>query len=177
MAIDAEIASIEEIRAGIAPIHRTHAISKANVEADQMLSAEGKRLQITALNAELKESLLKLRRDEENVIKDAIRQRQERLEPVALGSEIIAVRDAADRADRLADEEEAGTVLTRALRSGDASLSRAVFRRGLDEGWRNVISAYTQQHPEHSDTVRDLAELQALRSNSLARSIEYTTVL
>jgi hypothetical protein len=59
----------------------------------------------------------------------------------------VSLRDAQDRAARLAGEEEALDLLARAERSGDEVLARAVVERSLEQLWLAPLNAYAEAHP------------------------------
>jgi hypothetical protein len=61
------------------------------------------------------------------------------------GADVIAGRDAQDRAARLTTPDEATAMLRRASQSGDDSLARAVAEAAFNNGWREVAQDYAQQ--------------------------------
>jgi hypothetical protein len=74
-------------------------------------------------------------------------------------SDLIAMRDAEERADRISDHSDAASALERATRTGDRSLAYAILRRALDAGWRDVVAKAFEAFPEAADTVGDIQDL------------------
>lgn len=74
--------------------------------------------------------------------------------------QIIAYRDAQDRAARLTRGDDAQEVFASAMRSDDRTLAAAVLARALTNGWTSIIDEYVKQHPSASEQLEDLAKLQ-----------------
>ncbi len=71
----------------------------------------------------------------------------------------VSLRDAQDRAARLADEQEALDLLARAERSGDEVLARAVVERSLEQLWLAPLNAYAEAHPGTEPKLQRLVDL------------------
>lgn len=145
------------------------------INNDHALSDAGKTEQRNAAFAETREYLRGLRAKEESLIDDEIVTLRVRIESRSgSGStDIIAFRDAQDRADRLENADEALPLIERALRQRDTSLAAAVFRRAIDSGWRSVIDAYTAAHPEAADIIGELNYLTRAKEDSWQRTMTY----
>jgi hypothetical protein len=76
----------------------------------------------------------------------------------------ISRRDAGDRVARLKTEDEALALLTRAERSGDEPLARALAERATEMDWIRVGNAFLETRP-HLDA--DLNELWHMRTPAL----------
>lgn len=178
MALDTLNRQIEALRQQATDQARSYRNERAAIENDRRLTLEGKEELLTPLSARTKATLESLGKQEDKLLKDRMESLQSSL-VTKLGStstDIIAMRDAEDRADRLENGEEAARVLERAIRSGDRSLAHAILRRGLEAGWRDVVNQATTAFPEAADTLRDLTEVeQALNGMGaiLGRAMHY----
>lgn len=145
------------------------------IDSDASLSAEGKKNEKAQWAESTRTKLKELRGKEEAAIDMKIRDLERQLDSKvgSTASDIIAFRDAQDRAERLDDKEEALRVLSRAIRNDDTTLAHAVFRRGLDANWREVTAMFGNEYPDKKTTVGDLAYLKAAKGNSFARSMPY----
>ena len=71
---------------------------------------------------------------------------------------LIVHRDAADRAEATKDPAQASALLTRATRSGDKVLGRAVLRVALDRGWSQAAEEWIKQNPAWANDVHAMLE-------------------
>lgn len=125
--------------------------------------------------AAVKERLAALRDEEKSIITRAITEAERTLDSKVGGSgaDLIAFRDAQDRAERLQDQDSARQMLARALRNDDHTLAHAVFRRGVDTGWQDVINLFKQENPNSASAATDLQNLQEELSNGMSRAMHY----
>ncbi|OBA60920.1 hypothetical protein A5647_12525 [Mycobacterium sp. 1100029.7] len=73
--------------------------------------------------------------------------------------QIIAYRDAQDRAARLTQADEAGEVFAAAIRSEDKTLAAAILGRALEAGWSSIVAEYVKQNPSAKQQLDDLAKI------------------
>jgi hypothetical protein len=83
------------------------------------------------------------------------------------GSELIAIRDAQDRAAQLDSADDAKAMLHRASQNGDGSLARAVAEAAFNRGWTEVAQDYADQTGK-SNALNLLAEDRAHTYENLA---------
>jgi len=147
------------------------------VQNDPKLSDEYKREEIQHAGKVFKEKLVNLK-DREMV---AIQSRKDTLVRDLFGytttdpSNIIAYRDAQDRAERLENQAAALTVLTRAQQSGDKSLASAVLLRAFDAGWDQVALAYGENNPGTIDKLHELNAVTAMAGSDFQRAMDYAS--
>lgn len=168
---------IERLRDDASNTQRRLAARMKEIDADTSLSESGKTGLRDHARREAKERLSSLRSQENSLIDDEITTLRVRIESRAgsSSSDIIAFRDAQDRADRLEKAADALPMLERAIRQRDTSLASAIFRRAIDSGWAAVVRVYTDAHPESADLAQDLNTLIHAKENSLARTMHYAT--
>lgn len=82
------------------------------------------------------------------------------------GTAAVSFRDAQDRLASVTDVTEAEALLSRAERSGDYVLGRAVAAHAVDMGWTHLTSAYGHGHPTWA---KALEEYTGTRSNVASR--------
>ena len=164
---------IEDLGTQAASIQKRGARTRDIVNSDRTLSDVGKREKLDEAAAQTKASLSDLRaRHNELVTK-----KRESLERELFGlkgtasdpNQLIAYRDAQDRAAKLPDSAAATALLASANQSGDRTLAAAVVARALREvgpagvmgsnGWRNVVNTYAERDPSDGDKLKDLLNL------------------
>jgi len=168
---------IEEVRAKAESAHASHESRRREIDRDPTYS-ESYKQQLHSENVErTRANLSAFRAQEDQLIDNRVKELERTLDS-AMGNtaaDIIAFRDAQDRAERLTERDEAERVLARALRNDDKSLAHAVFRRALDAGWTTVIDQFTRDNPTITDTVSDLRRLKsAQQMESMQRTMRYS---
>jgi hypothetical protein len=148
--------------------------SVAAIKADKRLTAKAKA-------SDLARAYLRARNSMEAVKADLAKQEAAQVDKLSrrvfgnepkTGSDIIAARDADDRAARLGDAEEAKAALARAEKNNDAGLARAIALRAYQEsrtpfggsGWGDVLRGYSGSRP---GVAEDVAELARITTSSL----------
>lgn len=170
-------AGIKEVRAKADPVRSRYDREVRNIQSDPNLSEEGKRAQIKDVAADYKSRLVALRDSETAIITSEV-DRLERLVASTVGttgSDIIAYRDAQDRAERIQDANQASQMMARALRNGDKTLAHAVFGRAIDAGYREAAQMYTELHPSLRDVASDLNALKHAQTSTMERNLFYGT--
>jgi len=168
---------IDKVRAEASQTQIAHGKIIAEINADTTLSAEGKRLRVSESNDSIKAHLQALKAREMQLVDDEIT-RLERLLDAKAGttsSDIIAFRDAQDRAERISDWNEADRILERAERTGDKTLAHAVFRRALDSGWTSTTQAFAKANPDLAEAAKDLSTWKRFREPDMSRALAYSS--
>ena len=176
MSITIEDNKLDAVRAEAEAARSRYRNTTEEINKDPKLSEEGKRAEIDQWREATKITLAELREKELKIVDEAIEAREKRID-ASMGSsstDLIAFRDAQDRADRLESPAEAQRILERALRTNDTSLAGAVFRRSLDANWREPIETLTSVRPDLGEAVKDLALFTNFRNNSMGRAMAYT---
>lgn len=101
---------------------------------------------------EMARAVMNARKQADKLKADTVAQRESRrsnLERLAFGivgeptpSELMATRDAQDRAAKLSTAEDAATMLHRANQSNDETLAKAVAQAAFNRGWASVANNY-----------------------------------
>lgn len=136
------------------------------------LTPEGRQRQIAAAYLRAKQGLDALRRDfaQAGATTSKVLSRDIFGAASTAGVDAISVRDAADRAARLGDPQEALSLLQMADENGDEVLARAVAQQSYrhtkaaafgDEEWSTVLAEYLGSRPEVAEKVARLEEAQA----------------
>lgn len=129
---------------------------------DQTLTPQGKYEVLADAHRLVTESVANIAKQEETAIATKAEALQRAL--VARigtsGSDLVAMRDAEERADRLDDDKEAMRTIERAIRSDDRSLAHAVIRRANESGWADVVDKAAAAYPSAGEAIRDMAALQ-----------------
>ncbi|OBI06580.1 hypothetical protein A5714_02350 [Mycobacterium sp. E2462] len=156
---------IADLRKQAANIQSRWARTIDLLDADNTLTDTGKRAKLDSEHAQVSAKLSDLRKKE----KELISAKRQSLEKSLFGlssvtssdpGQIIAYRDAQDRAARLIQADEAGEVFASAIRSDDKTLAAAVLAKALEYHWSSIIDQYVKQNPSASDQLKDLAKLQ-----------------
>ncbi|WP_304113652.1 hypothetical protein [Mycolicibacterium bacteremicum] len=171
---------IEGLRAQAASILKRGRSFHTSVTTDRALTEIGKREKLDTERARIKTQLSDLRARERELI-DSKRESLERqlfgLSTTASSdpNQLIAYRDAQDRAAKLGkDSTAAAALLASATRSGDRTLAAAIAAHALafvephgvmgSNGWNNIINDYAEHYPSDGDKLTDLLKLRNLRS-------------
>ncbi|MGV2901317.1 hypothetical protein ACNPM4_06525 [Microbacterium sp. AGC62] len=134
---------------------------QAKLNNDPNLTPQGKHEVLAGAHRLVTESVAKIAKQEENAIAAKTESLQRAL--VARigtnGADIIAMRDAEERADRLDDDKEAMRIIERAIRSDDRSLAHAIIRKANESGWVAVVDKAAEAYPSAGEAIRDAAAL------------------
>ena len=90
---------------------------------------------------------------------------------------VLLRRDAADRARRVKDEQEALDILQDSIRTGDESMADALGYRARGQAWISVLDAYREGRPDAAETAGALAFVESMESEgayNMANSIAYS---
>ena len=167
---------IDQVRAEASQVQSAHGKDIERINADATLSTEGKRVRLEESKEQVANRLQALKAKEMQLVDDEI-SRLERLLDAKAGttsSDIIAFRDAQDRAERISDWNEANRILERAERTGDKTLAHAVFRRALDSGWTSTTQAFAKANPDLAEAAKDLTTWKRFREPDMNRALAYS---
>ncbi|MDA4099976.1 hypothetical protein MMON44395_00060 [Mycolicibacterium monacense DSM 44395] len=167
---------IDALRAQAERIQSRWARTSESWTNDNTLSDLGKRAKLESERAEVSAKLSDLRKQEKELViakKQALEKRLFGLSSVTSSDpgQIIAYRDAQDRAARLTRSDEAAEVFAAAMRSDDKSLAAAVLARALANGWDTIVAEYVKQDPAAREDLDDLAKIQ--QYNSFEAGLSY----
>ncbi|KQR88743.1 hypothetical protein [Microbacterium sp. Leaf179] len=175
MSLDILEAKVQALREKADTLSKSYQATVRNIDSDPNLSEAGKAGEREEVRVDIRSQLSALRAQEEQLIEQGISERMLRIESRsgASSTDIIAFRDAQDRADRIEKQADALPVIDRALRQKDTSLAHAIFRRGLEANWRQVTDRFTQDHPDLADAVSELRALVTRKENTFERTATY----
>jgi hypothetical protein len=175
MSLDALNGQLEELREQGAALQRNAYQEKKNIAADGTLSAEGKRHQTEEAMASAKSRANALREKEVQLVKDRLRILETQLDAkVGSGAtDLIAFRDAQERADRIDEKENAQRLMGIALRSNDRTLAHALFRKAINQRWAGVIDQFTAEHPDSATAAKEIQTLTNHLQNNWQRTLAY----
>lgn len=175
MSLDYFKSEIEGLRAQGAALQKEHSTHVRNIDRDPNLSDAGKASARNDALASYKPRASALRAKEEALITSKINDLQRQLESRAglTSTDIIAFRDAQDRADRVTDASEALTMIQRAMRQGDTSLAHALFRRANEARWGDVMKAFLAENPTLDSVIRQLDWVTEFEQNKFPRTMAY----
>ncbi|MDT3343882.1 hypothetical protein [Microbacterium aquilitoris] len=175
MTLDTITNEVESIRAEAKREQDFYSHTLTQIDNDTTLSPAGKDAEKEQFRAASQSRLRALRQKEEAALDREISTLMHRIEsPRSPGNtDIIAFRDAQDRADRIEDDDEATRLLERALRQGDSSLAHAIFRASMDSNYRQAIKTFIRHKPELATAIEDLQRLNGAKQNSFERTVAY----
>jgi len=166
---------IKALRDKAAGSSREHSRAVDEINNDPALSDQGKKERIADLETGRSANRKAWIAQEKEIITNKITALERRLDGYVGYSEsnIIAFRDAQDRAEAVGDGERAATLMARALRSNDRTLAHALYRRAVENRWEDARQAFAAENPAVAGLVRDVHKLQALREASFNRAVAY----
>lgn len=175
MALDHFETAVEGLRSQASTLVNQYNADVRYINSDPNLSDEGRTAARNDARDQVKPNITALRQREEALVDQLIKERQSRIESRSgvTSTDIIAFRDAQDRADRLEKQADALPILDRALRQGDTSLAHAIFRRGLEQNWKQITERFTADHPDLNDTVEELRYLNQIKEATFNRTMAY----
>ncbi|CAN7221521.1 hypothetical protein LJR044_003166 [Microbacterium foliorum] len=166
---------IKELRDSNNHASREHTRAVDAINNDPSLSDHGKKERIDALEADRTTQRRNAMDQEKQIITNKIGELERRLDGfVGWSSEnIMAFRDAQDRAENIDDPDKAATVMARAIRTNDKTLAHALYRRAVDQRWDDASRAFAADNPAVAQLVNDVQKLQQLHDNSFNRAVSY----
>ncbi|WP_238422694.1 hypothetical protein [Gordonia sp. 'Campus'] len=156
---------ISDIRSKAEQVRNQYERETQAINNDTSLSDSGKRERVSAYHDAAKAKMQKLRQNEVKLVEDRKQQLSQDLFGLSSTTssdpnQIIAYRDAQDRASKIESGEEAQRLLDSATLSGDKSLTSAILARAFNEGWSKIIDKHAADNPQSLSKMRDLKKLQ-----------------
>lgn len=154
---------IENLRAEATKNYREAKATADGIRADKKLSPVGKSEQIKVYEQQLREKNQRLLSEEERLVAEN-KQRLSRTIAGTVGSDptsVISFRDATERAERFKNDDEALEGMTRALKTRDGELAKAILNVSLDKGWRRAVDPYLAENPSTAEAITDYRDLVA----------------
>lgn len=166
---------IKKLRETASVASREHSRQIDAINNDPALSDHGRKEKVAELEAARRAQRKALIAQEKEIINNKISALERRLDGYAGYSEanIMAFRDAQDRAEAIKDGDRAATVMARALRTNDRTLAHALFRRAVENRWQEARRAFAAENPTVASLASDVARLQQLRDESFNRAVAY----
>lgn len=148
------------------------------IDSDADLSDQGRTNARNARIEAAQNELAGLRDKEVGTIKARVQSLERSLDAkIGYGpTDLIAFRDAQERADRVADRDAASRLMAQALRSDDRTLAHALFRRAREARWRDALDQFAAAYPDSATAANEIDRLNEQLSGgtaSLQRSLSY----
>lgn len=170
-----EVASkIKQLRDTAKQASTRYSAELRQIKNDPQLSEQGRTERAAELEASHKSQRRAGLNAENEIIDNKISELERRLDGFVGYSEsnIIAYRDAQDRAEAVTDADRATKLMERALRSNNRTLAHALFREAVEHKWIDAQRAFTRENPTIAALVNDVRKLRTLR-NEFGRAIAY----
>lgn len=160
-------------------IREQHQVARKAIKDDPRTSDLAKREQLEALVKQTRSNLDVLKDDQKSYIKD-LRDKVEREfrgnQPTDAAS-VVSRRDAADRARKLTDRQEAMEVLNDAIANGDADLAHAIGNRARNTAMLDVAETYQAAFPTTAESAAALSSIDEITSGgafNMSNSITFS---
>ncbi|MGK0715015.1 hypothetical protein ACR5KS_02960 [Leucobacter sp. W1153] len=165
---------IKQLRDSGSQASKAHSRDITEIQNDQQLSDQGRAERISELKAAHASQRRTSINAENEIIDNKIATLERRLDGFVgySSSDIIAYRDAQDRAEAVKDEGRAAKLMDRALRSNDRTLAHALFRAAVDNNWVEAQRSFAKENSSIAAIVNDVQKLRALR-NTFGRGLNY----
>lgn len=157
--------SYKESAAQVKEAHRT---ARQAILDDPLTSDLAKKERLEALDKDTRIKLDGIKADQESYVSGLRSKIEKELrgnQPSDANS-ILLRRDAADRARKITDKQEAMDVLNDAISNGDAEMAHAIGNRARNNVWLDVAEAYQAAHPDTADSAAALAYVEANTSGA-----------
>ncbi|WP_136044925.1 hypothetical protein [Microbacterium sp. K41] len=181
MSLDTLNKKVDALREEADLLKRTYIKQRETILSDRSLSDEGKKELLTARLKEVNARRAQLEAEEVKALDAEVQSARGSLTMRTGGKtyDPIAERNADDRADRLASESEAVKVVERSLANDDRSLTQAVLRRAINDGWDEAIAVIGTKYPLAVEAVETIQAIEQHRENpteTMTRTITYASV-
>lgn len=165
---------IKQLRDTAKQASKTYSAELREIQQDPQLSDQGRAERTAEVEAAHKAQRRTGINTENDIIESKVAELERRLAGfVGYGSsDIIAYRDAQDRAEAVSDGDRALKLMERAIRSNDRTLAHALFRTAVDNNWTEAQRAFAKENPTVAALVGDVEKLRALR-NQFGRGLNY----
>ncbi|MFZ4894196.1 hypothetical protein ACL9RL_07080 [Plantibacter sp. Mn2098] len=175
MSLDYLKAQISTVRQEAARAQTFHSEEAQRISRDPNFT-DAYKDELTKTNTETAKTKLRdLREKEKALVADKAKEIEKALDAKAghTGSDIIAFRDAQDRAEKISDADEAERIIARALRNNDDTLAYAVFRRALEARWAKAVNLFADEKPDATEAAKDLVNIREEQTNNFERAMHY----
>lgn len=145
-------------------VKKAHQDAEKAIRDDPRVTDLGKRESLEKLKAETRGKLDAIKSEQASYIaglRDTV-ERQFRGSQPSDASSVLLRRDAADRARKITDKQEALNVLKDAIYNGDDAMAHAMGIRARNSGWADVGETYQAAYPDTSDSAEALAYVEGL---------------
>lgn len=146
------------------------------LNANDKLSMAGKRAELDRREPEYRAKLTELSSRETAALENTRQSLRRQITGVATDGDVIAFRDAHDRAATLKTAHDARDAMSRALDVGDQALAKAILDTAISKGWDGAVTSYTSANPDMATTISDLYDLHRWTDNvqnELQRAMSY----
>ncbi|GAT74854.1 hypothetical protein MHM582_3362 [Microbacterium sp. HM58-2] len=158
--LNSALTSYKESAASIKEAHR---VARQTILDDEMISDKAKHERLEALKVDTRSKLDGLRGQQDSYV-DGLRTKLEKElrghQPNDANS-VLLRRDAAERARRIVDQQEALDVLNDAIANGDDTLAHAIGARARNTGLTGIVEVWKTAYPETADSAAALAYVEA----------------
>lgn len=165
---------IKELRDTAKHASRTYSSERREIENDPHLNDHGRTERLAELEAAAKSRRRTGIAEENEIIDNKIAELERRLDGYVgySSSDIVAYRDAQDRAEAVTDNDRAAKLMDRALRSNDRTLAHALYRAAVENHWIEAQRAFARANPAVAGLANDVQKLRSLR-NQFGRGLAY----
>ena len=160
-------------------IKEAHRTARQAIKDDTRRTTVAKNEDLAALAKDTRSKLEMVKEEQESYIKD-LRDKVEREfrgSQSADANSVLLRRDAADRARKITDRQEAMDILTDALANGDDSMAHAVGVKARNLAWVDVAENYQAAFPSTAGSAEALSYIDELTTGAaynVATSIAYS---
>jgi hypothetical protein len=151
-----------------AALKAAHTSARQAIKDDPMISDLAKREKLADLGTQTRTKLDGIKAEQQSYItglRDKIEREFRGNQPTDAAS-VVSRRDAADRARKLTDRQEAMEVLNDAIANGDADLAHAIGNRARNTAMSDVAEAYQAAFPTTAESAEALASIEANTSGA-----------
>lgn len=151
-----------------AQVKEAHRVARQAIKDDPMTSDLAKREKLEALDKDTRSKLDALKGEQGSFVRD-LRDKVEkelRGKQPADADSVMLRRDAADRARRVIDQQEAVDMLNDAIANGDESMAHAIGNRALNTGMTGVVETWQAAFPDTADAAAALSYVEANTSGA-----------
>ena len=165
---------IRGLRASAKHASTTYSSERREIENDPHLNDHGRTERLAELETAAKSRRRTGIAEENEIIDKKIAELERRLDGYVgySSSDIVAYRDAQDRAEAVTDKDRAAKLMDRALRSNDRTLAHALYRAAVENHWTEAQRAFARENPAVAGLANDVQKLRDLR-NQFGRGLAY----
>ncbi len=159
---------LEGFKEQAAAVKEAHHAARKAILDDPMTSDLAKRGKLDMLKIDTRSKLDGIKADQASYVTGLRTQLEKefRGNQPADADSVLLRRDAADRARKVIDKQEAMNVLQDALANGDDSMAHAIGNHARNNVWGDVAEAYAAAHPDTADSAAALAFVEANTSGA-----------